>query len=195
MGSFIAADNIKTHDAVFIGVLERKQSFDSLFSVEYGRDSPFEKYYNFKVVRYYKGLGKDSDRVSVFDSYPHSSCSGFLSEAKIGDTILVFANGCGKFLEGNQCDRWAIVSKIDIKQRGVGVDRLINESEKEFINEHSNWHDPGNKDYLFRVKSPSPKTPEPHLTSEQILLIISLLANISLFVLFILITGKRNHIL
>jgi len=189
-----AEKNLETSDAVFIGVLTQIVHTDSLFYADWGRQ-PNYCYFNFKVLHYRKGLRQGSDYVSVFDDVM-SNCAGFLRRAKVGDTLLVFAHYAGdnfgpQFLQGNQCTRYAFISRVHTTARDSGDDLYLNESETALINDHSQWKQPYDKEeFLPKKKTEAPKPPETWWNMERIILAISLLLN--LFLLFK--TVRRNSV-
>ena len=134
MGETRAEVNLNNSDAVFIGVLTQIVFTDSLFYAYDGRIAN-NHYFNFKVLHYRKGLRPSTDYVSVFDDLM-SNCTGFLGNARAGDTLLVFADFTGDiywpwFLKGNTCYRYAFISKVDAVSRGLYAWQLnyLNESE------------------------------------------------------------------
>lgn len=188
----MADENIKTHDAVFIGVLANIKKTDSLFST-IGGDWPGH-YYNFKVLRYNKGLGKNCDYVSVFD-LPGSTCIGFLKSAAEGDTILVFAHHLGnsygyQFLKGSQCDRYAFISRPKHLESQKSGHRLLSESEQVFVNDTAQWHIPVYSDRRAQPAKELPKETPFRPTILQILLIFSVLGNLTL--LFLLMRNNKK---
>lgn len=191
-GIALADENIKTHDAVFIGVLANIKKTDSLFST-IGGDWPGH-YYNFKVLRYNKGLGKNCDYVSVFD-LPGSTCIGFLKSAAEGDTILVFAYHLGdsygyQFLKGSQCDRYAFISRPKHLESQKSGHRLLSESEQVFVNDATQWHIPVYSDIRAQPAKELPKETPFRPTILQILLVFSALGNLTL--LFLLMRNNKK---
>ena len=179
-------ERIQAYDAVFIGVLEDIHSFDSLYPANYGR-LPSYHYANFKVIRYNKGLNDRSDYVSAFDDYM-SDCSGFLNSARIGDTLLVFADYIEgytiKFLKGNQCTRWAFVSNVDLNERKTGKTRLLDESERAFVNDITQWKMVYPKQIYSRNIKAAPLT-KSIWKFEYIILSVSILLNFAFLFHFI----------
>jgi len=179
-------ERIQTYDAIFIGVLEDIHSFDSLYPANYGR-LPSYYYANFKVIRYNKGLTDGSDYVSAFDDYM-SSCSGFLRSARIGDTLLVFANYIEgytiRFLKGNQCTRWAHISQVDLEDRKTGKTRLLDESERSFVNDSTQWKLVYPKQVYSRNIKEAPVTKN-RWKFEYIILSFSILLNFSFLFYYI----------
>lgn len=179
-------ESIQAYDAIFIGVLEDIHSFDSLYPANYGR-LPSYHYVNFKVIRYNKGLNDGSDYVSAFDDYM-SSCSGFLSSARIGDTLLVFADFIEgytiRFLRGNQCTRWAFISQVDLQDRKAGKTRLLDESELAFVNDSTQWKVVYPKQIFSRNIKEAPLTKN-SWNFEFSILSVSILLNLAFLFYFI----------
>ena len=178
------AKNLEYNSAVFVGVLVNMPVLDSLYSSREGRQFFYQqKHFNLRVIKYHKGLGSGSDYVTVFDQ---NSIAGFLRTVVVGDTILVFANHHGDFLEGNMCNRWAFISTPKIKMESKFDSLyLINAEERQFTHDTSLWKAPVNKDELFLPQTPIVEVPNQVLSWEQKLLIISLLVNVGLFVFHI----------
>lgn len=155
MGGRDAEVNLKDHSVVFIGILTQIVHSDSLYSV-YGGSSTVQPYYNFKVLKYCKGLYEDVDFVSVFPDIS-SSCIGGLKYVAIGDTVLLFPMSLGElspvFLNVNQCTPYTILTNRVLENPYLKP----NESELKLIKDTTVWHYPtfNNTAHKNGVKKPT----------------------------------------
>ncbi|MEZ4942794.1 MAG: hypothetical protein R3D58_18110 [Saprospiraceae bacterium] len=193
---------LKNNNAIFIGVLTQIVRMDSLFMAHDGRTG-HSTYFNFRVLKYYKGLGRSSDYVSVFAT--EGSCGGYCAGATPGDTMLLFSNYIGnpysgQFLSGSQCERArklsatmpTIDSLIRAARNGTENDytrdldfRLVPfEEEIQFLQDSTNrWFIPDNKDPYFEKNKPEPKDLPGDKTVLNWPLLASILLNLLLAVL------------
>ncbi|MBK8969133.1 MAG: hypothetical protein IPM36_21190 [Lewinellaceae bacterium] len=191
---------LKNNGAIFIGVLTQIVRMDSLFMAHDGRTG-HSTYFNFRVLKYYKGLGRSSDYVSVFAT--EGSCGGYCAGATPGDTMLLFSNYIGdpysgQFLSGSQCERArklsATMPTIDSIRQSIrnGTDnyykryyRLVPlEEEIQFLQDSTNrWFIPDNKDSYFEKNKPEPKDLPGDKTVLNWPLLASILLNLLLAVL------------
>ncbi len=190
---------LKNDDAIFIGVLTGIVRMDSLYMADEGSTDGRVAYFNFKVIKYYKGLEENSDYVSVFDHRPN--CGGYCNGIRLGDTMLLFASIIGnpyegKFLVGSQCHRYAKLSveipppdsfweaarnrpdPNDYYQEFSGL--VPNEEEVQFLQDSTViWKTP----YIKEKRAPEQKPPPKPLLPQNWPLLASLLLNFLLAVL------------
>lgn len=171
------------YDAIFVGVLEQVNPGDNLFTVSNGieANTPF---WNLKVLRFHKGLSGVNGYVTVFDDVG-SNCSGFLTQFKVGDTILVFAHylvnipWCHNFLWGSRCSKkYQLPLKEPAKEDGWYWEKwnILNT----FLSDEQQWKTP---DHYPTYKHPGP-TPSSEganpWTKLQWALVLSVLMNVAL---------------
>jgi hypothetical protein len=182
MGKREAENILEYHPSVFIGVLTQIIQSDSLFSITMGSFMA-QRYFNFKVLKSRKGwwFGEGTDYVSVFPDVG-SSCAGGLEKVELGDTILLFANVSGNFLEVNHCTPYAILTKRKLENEYFKP----NESDLKLIKDTTFWQYP-----IFNPeKSPKNVEAPPQYDWKYLALISSLIFN--LFFLFRMIRLKKR---
>lgn len=136
MSSREAETNLERSSVVFIGILTQIVLSDSLYTTFSG-SFKVRPYYNFKVLKYCKGL-QGADYVSVFPDI-NSSCADGLKHVIIGDTILLFPFSISaEFLGVDQCTPFTILTN-----RALEIpNQAPNESELKLINDTTIWRYP-----------------------------------------------------
>ncbi len=166
-----AVINRKNCDVACVCVLTQIVRSDSLFTTRTGTFI-VQPYYNFKVLRYCKGLAPSSDFVSIFPDIG-SSCAGGLKRVTIGDTILLFASLLGEystqFLAVDQCTPFAILTNRDLEIPYLKP----NESELRLMNDTTIWHYPA----FNNLKPIKKEKKEARIDWKGLALIISLTFN------------------
>ena len=82
------ADAIKSYNVIFVGRITQYHDSTNLYS-----SNPYigqVEFYNFEIIRYFKGLTKKTKIVSIIDN--GTNCDIKFKNYNKGDTFLVYAN-------------------------------------------------------------------------------------------------------
>lgn len=170
-------DALRSYDVVFVGRIIAYHDSTKLYSA-----NPYigqVEFYNFEIIRYFKGLTKSNKIISLVEN--GNNCDIQFKNYFEGDTFLVYANLNGESFNAHTlsthiCSRTKLVSEITEKE------------ELDIYKDFTLWKYPENIEQItIKVQPLSSKVKD----NKFLIILVSILVVLNLTIIFLLIKRRK----